>query len=226
MDRLLSVLDGETKRSIQSVGSSGIFYATGLKTLKSDFGNPIIVAHLRMKSLFEFPLIKANDHIALRNYHQKLKITITWLRSIAYNVPIKSSKNLAEALICLPHSIYNEFYKAIRNFDLLEGDVDLTFLEKWLENRLKSFFNPIASIIAAQETKTNNPRNFYKTPTQKQVNFLNNSTSQPGDGKGNSKYKTCSLCSKLIFPMCSFTKTPLPPNLSIFRFVQISIQAL
>ena len=151
-----------------------------------------------MKSLFEFPLIKANDRIALRNYQQKLKITITCLQSIAYNVPIKSSKNLAKAFICLPHSICNEFCKATRNFYLLDGDVDLTFLEKWLENRLKSFFNPIASIIAAQETKTNNPRNFYKIPNQKQVNFLNNSTSQPGDRKGNSKHKTlqCYLCSQ------------------------------
>ena len=64
-----------------------------------------------MKSLFEFPLIKVNDRIALRNYHQKLKTTITWLQSIACNVPIKSSENLAKALICLPHSIRNDFYK-------------------------------------------------------------------------------------------------------------------
>ena len=166
--------------------------------MKRNFGNPTVVAHLRMKSLFEFPLIKANDHIALRNYHQKLKITITWLQSIAYNVPIKSSENLAKVLIFLPHNIRIEFYKATRNFDLLDGDVDLTFLEKWLENRLKSFFNPIANIIAAQETKINNPRNFHKTATQKQVNFLNNSTSQPGDRKGNSEHKTlqCYLCSQ------------------------------
>ena len=164
MDRLLSVLEGEAKRSIQSVGSSRIFYVTALKTLKRDFGNLIIVAHLRMKSLFEFPLIKANDRIALRNCHLKLKITITWFQSIAYNVPIKSSENLAKALICLPHSIRNEFYKATRNFALLDGDVDLTSLEKWLEHRLKSFFNPIASIIAARETKTNNPLGTFIKP--------------------------------------------------------------
>ena len=73
------------------------------------------------------------------------------LQSIAYDVPIKSSENLAKALICLPHSIRNEFYKATRNFDLLDGDADLIFLGKWLENRVKSFFNPVASIITAQQ---------------------------------------------------------------------------
>ena len=122
MDHLLSLPDGEVKRSIQSVRSSGIFYATAFKTLKLDFGNPVIVAHLRIKSLFKFPPIKGNDRIAFRNYHQKLKIT--WLQSIAYNIAIKSSRNLAKVLICLPHSIHNEFDKATCNFDLLDGDVD------------------------------------------------------------------------------------------------------
>ena len=51
MDHLLSVLDGDAKRSIQSIGSSGIFYATALKALKCDYGNPIIVSHLRVKSI-------------------------------------------------------------------------------------------------------------------------------------------------------------------------------
>ena len=100
MDCLLSLLDGDAKRSIQSIGSSGIFYAIALKALKHDNGNPIIVSHLRVKSLFEFPPIKSNDRIALRNFHQKLKINITWLKSIVYEVPIKSNENLALFYVC------------------------------------------------------------------------------------------------------------------------------
>ena len=37
MDCLLSVLEGDAKRSIQSIGSSGIFYATAQKVLKRDY---------------------------------------------------------------------------------------------------------------------------------------------------------------------------------------------
>ena len=36
MERLLSVLEGEAKRSVESIGVSGIFYGTALKTLKRD----------------------------------------------------------------------------------------------------------------------------------------------------------------------------------------------
>ena len=110
MDRLLSVLDGDAKRPIQSIGSSGIFYATSLKALKRDYRNPIIVSHLRVKSIFEFPPIKSNDRIALLNFQQKLKITITWLKSMKcafIEVSIKSNENLAKALLSLPYNMRN-----------------------------------------------------------------------------------------------------------------------
>ena len=34
MTRLLSVLDGETKKAVETIDTSGIYYATSLKTLK------------------------------------------------------------------------------------------------------------------------------------------------------------------------------------------------
>ena len=52
MTRLISLLDGDAKRAIQSTGSSDLFYASALKTLKRDFGNPLLVAALRMKALY------------------------------------------------------------------------------------------------------------------------------------------------------------------------------
>ena len=48
MTRLLSLLDGDAKKAIFSIGSNGIFYATALKTLKRDLGNPLLVAHERL----------------------------------------------------------------------------------------------------------------------------------------------------------------------------------
>ena len=64
--RLLSTLDGEAKRTVDPIGSKKIFYATALKTLKRDLGNPLIVAHSRFSSVFDKPQIKGNDKISLR----------------------------------------------------------------------------------------------------------------------------------------------------------------
>ena len=88
MRRLLSILEVKAKRSVESIGISGIFYATALKTLKLGFGKPIVIAHLKMKHLFKQPQIKNNDRTELRKFHQHLKGTNTCLLSIGYEFPL------------------------------------------------------------------------------------------------------------------------------------------
>ena len=51
MERQLSALVGEAKKSVESVGCEKIFYATALKSLKQDFGNPVLISHLKIKSI-------------------------------------------------------------------------------------------------------------------------------------------------------------------------------
>ena len=50
MNHLMNSLDGETKMLVKTVGTKGYFYATALKVLKRDFGNPLVVSHLKLKS--------------------------------------------------------------------------------------------------------------------------------------------------------------------------------
>ena len=45
VERLISVLEGEAKRSVESNGCNGILYVTALKSLKRDFGNSALVLH-------------------------------------------------------------------------------------------------------------------------------------------------------------------------------------
>ena len=43
MERIFSVLDGDAKHAIAIVGHIGLFYASALKLLKQNFGNPLVV---------------------------------------------------------------------------------------------------------------------------------------------------------------------------------------
>ena len=70
MERLCSVLYGETKRVIETIGNTGRFHATALKT-KSDFGNPLLISHGKLKLLFDQLQIKSTDRISLRRFHQQ-----------------------------------------------------------------------------------------------------------------------------------------------------------
>ena len=49
MERLISVLRGEVKREIESVETNSMFYAKALKTLKREYGNTVLVSHLKLK---------------------------------------------------------------------------------------------------------------------------------------------------------------------------------
>ena len=129
MLRLISVLEGEAKRVIAAIGSNAIFYATALKTLKKNFGDPLLVAHFKIKKVFVRPQIIPNYRIGLRNFRHHLKICNSWLCSIGYDAALLSSENIAKALICLPHNIRNDFYKATKKNNFVDGSVYLVVLE-------------------------------------------------------------------------------------------------
>ena len=111
MMKLISLLDGDAKKAVQSIGSNGLFYASALKSLKSNFGNPLLVATFRMKTLFDKPHINGRDRIALRQYHQQLKMNKTWLISMGYETPLLSSDNLTKALMRLPLNLQQYFLR-------------------------------------------------------------------------------------------------------------------
>ena len=80
--------------------------------------------------------------------------------SISYEAPLLSSKNIAKELICLPHNIRNDFYKATKKNNFVDGRVDLIVLERWLDSRIQNCFKPLANIVASHEKqKINNERN-------------------------------------------------------------------
>ena len=173
MERLLSVLEGEAKRSVESIGISGIFYATELKTLKRDFGNPIVIAHLKMKHLFKQPQIKNNDRTELRKFHQHLKGTITWLISIGYEFPLLSYDSLTKCVARLPNYLRNQFFKSTADSSFTDGSVNLVTFEKWLERKLRSYFNPLADIIASEEIEYKRSHKGFKANDQRYSGRLN-----------------------------------------------------
>ena len=133
MERLISVLEGDAKKAICSIGTQSIFYATALKTLKRDFGNPVVVAHLKIKSLFDAPQIYANDRVGSCQFHQQLKCCITWFQSMGYSAAIESTENLTKAVMRLPNQLQTSFYKSTIKYNFLNGDVILIEFEHRLE---------------------------------------------------------------------------------------------
>ena len=132
-----------------------------LKTLKRDFGNPFLVATLDIKKPFDKLQMNGRDRNALREFHQQLKINNTWLMSMEYETPLLSSESLTNALMQLQYNVCEEFFKAMKNCNLIDGTVNLIVFENLLERKLKTYFNPLDTIIAAEDTS---PR--YQNPKE------------------------------------------------------------
>ena len=129
MERLCSVLYDEVKRVIETIVNTGSFYATALKTLKRDFGKPLLISHAKRKLLFDQAQIKSADRISLRRFHQQLKINNAWLLSMRYFTPMLSNDNLTKAIIRLPSVLLRDFFNATKISSMLDGSVNRITLE-------------------------------------------------------------------------------------------------
>ena len=112
MERLLHVLRGDGKRSVKSIGKSKIYYANVLTSLKRDFMNAFYVSHTKLSELFDKPQIKANDRIAIRDFHQKC--INTWLKYlvIGYLQTFPPTEYIVKNVKRLSNHLRNSFYQS------------------------------------------------------------------------------------------------------------------
>ena len=156
MERLISVLDSKAKRVVTSVGQSGIFYVSALKTLKLNFGNLVVVSYMKLKRVLDLAQLPPNDYNGLRAYHQMLKATVTWLVSMGYNAAIKSAESVTKAVVRLPKYMRSKFYRNFEEKLYDETEYNLEVFEKWPGSKLDEIYNPIAVIIESEETYKSN----------------------------------------------------------------------
>ena len=69
--------------------------------MKRNFGNPVVVSYMKLKTVLDLPQLPPNDYYGLRVYHQTLKAIVTWLVSMGYNVATKSTESVMRAVVRL-----------------------------------------------------------------------------------------------------------------------------
>ena len=84
-------------------------------------------------------------------FHQHLKGTNTWLISIRYGFLLLSYNSLTRCVARLPNYLRNQFLKSTSDSSFTDGSVNLIVFEKWLEKKLRSYFNPLTDIITSEE---------------------------------------------------------------------------
>ena len=163
MERLISEIDDDANSAVAALGHSGLFYASVLKLLKQDFGNPLVASYKKVKAVLHQPQIQPNDKTPLQRYHQGLRSTVMWLKSMRYNSAILSVENVTKAVIQLPRFMRLIYYREFKDSTYSSNDLNLEYFEKWPAKRLTEMFNRITAIIETRRKTKQNPSSRNKT---------------------------------------------------------------
>ena len=91
-----------------------------------------------LSKLLDKPQLKANDRIALRDFHKKFKCINTWLKSMEYLQTFLPTEYIVKAVKHLPNHLTNSFYKSHSNIILERNSFVLPEqFEKWLDTKVK-----------------------------------------------------------------------------------------
>ena len=106
MERLLSVLEGEVKHSVISIGRIVFFMLLRL-------GNGTCNV-FEIKSVLDLPQISTHNRTGLWSFHQQPKSLIPWLKSMDDISFVDSIGNTSKAVIWLSKNQRSQFYKDLK----------------------------------------------------------------------------------------------------------------
>ena len=102
MIQLKMHVSGDAERAISGLGSKGIMYATALRTIKEQFGQPSVIARALVNNLTKREKIGRSDRKKLRELPIDLMTCMATLKRIRYTADINANENLRKIVMRLP----------------------------------------------------------------------------------------------------------------------------
>ena len=142
MAQLKMHVTGKAESTISGIGSQGIMYATALKTIKEQFGQPSVIARAYITSLIDKPKIQNNDRQALQELSFDVLNCVAVLKQIVHLAHVNATDNLRKIVMRMPDHLIHK-WKDVAS-DLLEKGENptLEYIAKFLRKRVKAEFDP------------------------------------------------------------------------------------
>ena len=105
MMQLKMHLTSDADRVISGIGISGIMYATALKTLKLEFGQPSVIARAYINKLTKGSKLSSGDRQGLRDFSLDIVNCIAKLKQIDFFSDINASDNLRKIVRRMPEGM-------------------------------------------------------------------------------------------------------------------------
>ena len=132
----------DAERAISGLGSKGTMYATALKTIKEQFGQPSVIARSLINSLIKEDKIGRNDRKGLREFSIDLLNCMATMQRIGFSADINANENLRKIVVRLPDNLIERWRSTVA--DIREkGEVPtVRHISEFVRRRVKAEFDP------------------------------------------------------------------------------------
>ena len=142
MVQLRMHVTGEAEHTISGLGSQGIMYATALKTLKENFGQPSVIARAFIRKITERRKIQPDDRQALREFSLDMVNCLATLRQINYFADVNTNDNLRKIVRCLPDHLIEKCKNVAKDIRERSEIPQLEHISNFVRKRVKAEFDP------------------------------------------------------------------------------------
>ena len=142
MIQLRMHIKGEAERALAGLGSKGTMYATALKSLKEQFGQPSTVARAVVNKLTRGEKVTRNNRQALREFSLDITNCLAIMHRLDYYADINANENFRRMIMSLPENLVEKWKGVVA--DLREkGEVpSLHHIGGFVRKHVRAEFDP------------------------------------------------------------------------------------
>ena len=142
MIQLKMHVGGDAERAISGFGSKGIMYATALKTIKEQFGQPSVIARALVNNLIKGEKIGRSDRKKLRELSIDLINCMATMKRIGYTADINANENLRKIVTRLPDHMIEKWRVIVADIREKGQIPTISHISEFVRKRVKAEFDP------------------------------------------------------------------------------------
>ena len=142
MVQLRMHLTSNAERAVSGLGSRGIMYATALKTLKGQFGQPSAIARVYISKLVDKRKLQTNDRQALQELYFDVVNCVATLKQINHLADVNATDNLRKIIKRLPDHMIDKWKATAADMREKGETPSLEHISQFLRRRVRAEFDP------------------------------------------------------------------------------------
>ena len=142
MIQLRMHVKGEAERAISGLGSKGTMYATALKSLKEQFGQPSVIARAVVNKLTTGEKIGRNNREALKAFSLDIINCLSIMHRLNYYADINANDSLRRIVMRLPDHLVDKWKGVVADIRERGQVPTLKHIGDFVRKRVKAEFDP------------------------------------------------------------------------------------